>query len=281
MPKPEDLFRIFGVILLLLTSIGLVSRTAKEIFGKTGSKGRTRTLDPIYDLDLKRNESRVCPSVEGEDAFRYRYEETPCADKTMIHWYVPWEKHRIWEKFRRENLEKRMKKAREEAEILRREDTVREEGENRFVEEAGTTEGAGKGSKENPSGVVYTLVGALLVASCTVACWEVFKDRMKRRDSTDGKLRRDRSCSLADFTINRHLRRESREAEMKHLLRQASFDRSSKVTQTLIHQGSLDRAILKSNTEGKRRLLQTLLRFPSFHIPLHHRPPLGLVFKNH
>jgi len=254
MPKPEDLLRIFGVILLSLASIGLVSRTAEKIFGRTGSKAQTRRIDPIYDPDAKRNESRVCPWVD--EPFRTRYEESPCFGKTQAHLYVPWIRHAVWEKFRKENLEKRKREAAEKESGFPSEETGGgEEGE----EETGRIDG--KGNKETPSRVVYTIVGALLVASCTVACWEVLKDKTKRRNSRDGKIRRDRTCSLADFTINRHLRRESRQAEMQHLQRQPSFDRSSKVTQTLIHQGSLDRAIVKFDTEGKGAFLRFLFFF--------------------
>lgn len=259
MPKPEDIFKIFGIVLLSLASIGLVSRTAKAILGR--GPARNKTFDPVYDPDSKTNDStRICP-LEAY-AFVVRYENTSCFGKTLIQWYVPWERRRAWAEFEKRNKERRRRKVALLQEQQEKKENVSTEN---LSDDDGEKSGSEKG-KEKPSRVVYTILGALLIASSTVACWEVFKDKLKRRCSAEAeaKAKRDRRCSLADFTINRHLRRESRQAEMQQIQRQASFDRSSKVTQPLLRRGSLDRVVSEFGPQGKRRLLRTSLRRSSF-----------------
>lgn len=261
MPKPQDLFRIFGILLLSLTSIGLVSRTAKIMLGKRGSG--TKPIDLVYDSDHGKNLSHVCPFVYDPDSnpFRIRHEKSPCFEKTLIQWYVPWTKTFVWTGFlnenrkrRRKREDERKKKADEEkkklglgSESLDGENPVDGGGSRRSDDDSDADD-------EKSSRVVYTISAALLVASATFACWEVLKEKAKKPASAERtKTRGDRKFSLADFTVDRHLRRESRQAEMQQVQRQPSFDRSSKVTQTLIHQGSLDRAISKIGSEGKVR----------------------------
>lgn len=229
MPKPEDLFRIFGILLLSLTSIGLVSRTAQIMLKRRESAAKP--IELVYDSDFRKNESRVCPFLYLPDSNPYQvcYEQSPCFEKTLIQWYVPWVRRFVWNEFKNDNRKRRRKRE----EKVQSEEKKIPESESEFQgvnsTEREESEQNVKG-KEKSSRVVYTLSGALLVASATFACWEVFKEKAKRPNAVEeaNKSRGDRKFSLADFTVDRHLRRESRQAEMQQVQRQASFDRSSK-----------------------------------------------------
>lgn len=255
MPKPEDLFRIFGILLLSLTSIGLVSQTAKIMLRRRGSG--EKPIDLVYDSDIQKNQTGVCPfsylSDPDSDPHRIRHKQSPCFKKTLMQWYIPWVKHFIWHQFENDNRKRRRKKKEKlEAQENQRLEKKSEYNNGNSIAQEIFQRDAVK-MNEKASRVVYTISAALLVASATFACWEVFKEKAKKTNPTEqaNKSRGGRKFSLADFTVDRHLRRESRQAEMQQVQRQPSFDRSSKVTQTLIHQGSLDRAISKIGSEGK------------------------------
>lgn len=254
MLRPDNLFQIFGIIILLLMSIGLISYTTKYIFGVGQTKRATKIPDEIYDREHKQNKTQICPFAD--DSYRVKFEESPCFNKTMLHWYVPWTKHGVWIRFRKKIEERKrteeMKRRQAEEEARKNTTTIEKKPEEPAAPPENSTN---QKVQEKPPKVVYTILAALLVLSSTFACLEVFRGKFRRKDAADVKAEQ-RRYSLADFTINRHLRRESQQANMQHIQRQASFDHPAKVTPNLVHQGSLDRAISKLNSEGKRCLLR-------------------------
>ena len=264
MLKSNILIHVFGVLSILITLFGLINFTSKFIFGYDENLTTTNikaTTNHVYDPDMNLNFSLIC--LFSKQPHKIPYEKTTCHNKTLIHWYVPWIRYDVWKNFWKEI---KMKNERENmGKKMESNDTENNETKLNTVEEYTSMTSTPipdmeklNNKEKGKSSVVVTILAGLLLISALGAFWEVFKDKIKKNDDKirdDNNKINDKDCgSLADFTLNRHIRRES-QVQGSHLQRQASFDipSSSKVTtKTLLHQSSLDRDYPNMISEGKR-----------------------------
>ncbi|EEB20378.1 hypothetical protein Phum_PHUM614300 [Pediculus humanus corporis] len=217
MLKSNILIHVFGVLSILITLFGLINFTSKFIFGYDENITTTNikaTTSHVYDPDMNLNFSLIC--LFSKQPHKIPYEKTTCHNKTLIHWYVPWIRYDVWKNFWKEI---KMKNEMENmGKKMESNDTENNETKLNTVEE-------------------YTSM-----TSTPIPNMEKLTNKEKGKSSVVVTILVD--CgSLADFTLNRHIRRES-QVQGSHLQRQASFDipSSSKVTtKTLLHQSSLDR----------------------------------------
>ncbi|KAK6617742.1 hypothetical protein RUM43_013970 [Polyplax serrata] len=236
MLKLENITYLIGILSVTLFAIVTINYTSKLIFRNDQVKGSKKPINQIYDVSRGLNATQIC--LLSTDIYKTGYEDSECQNKTLIHWYIPWMSNELWNAFKRRTKE--IKREKEMQRLLVDNNTETENAKGKVLQ--GDSKSHGEKVKKRPSEVIYTILVGLLVLSALGACWEVFKNKIKGRNADSGGSKaQDRDCSLADFTINRHLRRESKQHGNLHLMRQASFDVPAKVTQNLIHQSSLDR----------------------------------------
>lgn len=244
MLRPDNLFLIFGIILVLLISVNVISFTSKFIFG-FGMMKEVDVSRQIYDPDQRVNMSFVCPF--SANSHQIQFNRTECFNRTMHHWYIPWMRFIVWRDFRESN-ERKYKKRLLEFEMAKARERERKNetnAENHIEKPVVTFETpANQKSKEEPSKVVCTILAALLIISSIVAFCEVFRDKCLTKAKTSPTTSKQR-FSFGDVSLN------DRSPEV---LRQEPFQSTSKVTETLVHQTSLDRAFSRLSSEGKMYL---------------------------
>lgn len=240
--QQTSIFHFFGLITILLATIALLSYTTKIIIGET--KIPIKIVNVFY---AETNFTEICPfDFKNYSQYKLDIVETPCYNKTLYYQYIPWIEQAIW---LMHDIEMEKQKIVEIVEVP--EENVEEE-ENSTVTVVPTEEPllvpyenfTNKKEKEMPSKVVYTILGALLILSSTFACFEVLKDKLQRTEEGDKNNAQDsRKCSLAEFTINRHLRKESQATLQKQTV-------GDKKSGNLNKQVSLDRACFNLNSTG-------------------------------
>lgn len=267
MLKSANLIYICGIISILFLSTSLINYTSKAIFGFDKIRG-TKATNYIYDPDYELNYTLAC--LTFENFHKIPYNDTPCANTTQLSLYIPWVRHWQWKAFetaKESQMHKReIKTSNQDNKAAvsepnhnlteTRNDEIAQESQKLDSEKVQT-----ENPKEKSSEIVYTILVGILIISTLLACWEVFREKLMKNHGEGIKVQ-EKECSLAEFTMIRHLRRES-SIQGPHLERQDSFEIAAKVTQNLIHQSSLDRAFPKSISEGKRRLLHLTKNFPN------------------
>lgn len=244
--KAPSLLHSFAVIVLLLCSISVFNFTVRSLLG-SGLTIERKPVNLIFDPDVERNWTDVCPYLTKETV-HIRWKNTPCFNRTLSYRYIPWLRAWVWQNlnFIQEERKKKQLEAEKESEIP--EPTAEPINEENCTK----PELLEIVQKESPSNVVYTILTAMTLMLAIIAGLELFREKFSKKPVDDSKG--DRRCSLAEFTIKRHLRKESQE----NFQRQAAFDEPKKVKEFL-HQGSLDRAIL--NPSGKKAVAFFLSSF--------------------
>lgn len=241
--KAPSLLHSFAVIVLLLCSISVFNFTVRSLLG-SGLSVERRPANFLYDPDANRNWTNVCPYLTQETV-HVRWKSTPCFNRTLSYRYIPWLRDWTWKNldFILEERKKKKLEAQKQSQAILIEPTAEPSNE-----ENSTQPEIEIIPKESPSNVVYTILTAMTLMLAIIAGLELFREKFSKKPVDDAKG--DRRCSLAEFTIKRHLRKESQE----NFQRQAAFDEPKKVKEFL-HQGSLDRAIAILSPSGKKAVI--------------------------
>jgi len=261
---PFDQIKPATGIIVLLTIIILFTFTIRGLFGPAKDERQINMEFLTHDM---KNATNFCPYLRPYKVYQLKWNQTPCENRTLYYRFIPWIADHLWVRFDQDIIEKLKRKYEQSKPTI---EVIVEEPdathiEQNLTEKLSDTETVEKTVKENkqpeqPTSLVYTILTAITTLLAVLACIEFFKEKINKKPGDDAR-NDNRRCSLAEFTIKRHQRKESKQENANY---QALFDEPKKVKE-LLHQGSLDRAIsiLNPPPTGKKatKVLVATCRF--------------------